>query len=46
LNEAPAKETVDLWQVSHGCVVATCPEGLPIAVVPLWQEAQFPVMPL
>ncbi len=42
---APAKLVVLVWHVSHGCVVATCPAGLPVAVVPLWQLAQFDVMP-
>ncbi len=46
LNVAPENVTVLLWQVSHGCVVATWPAGLPTAVVPLWQLAQFDVIPV
>ncbi|MDD1632869.1 MAG: hypothetical protein LUP91_11785, partial [Methylococcaceae bacterium] len=30
------------WQASHEAVVETWLEFLPLAVVPLWQEAQVP----
>jgi hypothetical protein len=33
------------WQVSHLLLVVMCPAFLPVAVVPLWQLAQFVVMP-
>ena len=37
---------VELWQVSHCCVVAMCVAGLVCAFcaryVPLWQVAQLP----
>ena len=42
---APAKVTVLLWHVSHGALVGMWFAGLPRAVVPLWQLAQFPVIP-
>ena len=32
-----------LWQVSQEAVVGTWPEGLPLAVLPLWQVEQVPV---
>jgi len=31
-----------LWQVSQEAVVGTWPEGLPLAVLPLWQVEQVP----
>src|SRR5581483_6772201 len=43
---APPNVVVLRWQVSHGAVVAMWLAGLPVAVVPLWQEAQLLVMPL
>ena len=30
------------WHVSHEAVVTTWLEGLPLAVVPLWQVAHVP----
>ncbi|MEZ5818090.1 MAG: hypothetical protein R3D44_13500 [Hyphomicrobiaceae bacterium] len=42
----PANVVVDLWHVSHGAVVTMCDVGLPRAVWLLWQEAQFPMMPV
>ena len=44
-KDAPENVTVLLWQVSHADDVATCPGGLPIAVVPLWHDAQPDMMP-
>ena len=35
-----------LWQVSQAAVVTMCVAGLPLAVVPLWQEAQPVTMPV
>jgi hypothetical protein len=46
LKVAVAHEAVLLWQVSHAALVATCVDGLPVAVVPLWQLAQLPVTAL
>ncbi len=43
---APANVDVLRWQFSHGMVVGTWLAGLPVAVVPLWQEAQLLVMPV
>jgi hypothetical protein len=43
---ADEKDAVDVWQVSQAWVVGTWLVGFPGAVVPLWQEAQLPVMPL
>lgn len=34
-----------LWQVSQDADVVICVEGLPVAVLPLWQLAQFDVRP-
>jgi hypothetical protein len=31
------------WQLSHSEVVTMCVALLPVAVVPLWQEEQFPM---
>ncbi|MBI1399442.1 MAG: hypothetical protein GC148_04835 [Hyphomonas sp.] len=31
------------WQLSHAADVAICVAGLPVAVDPLWQDAQLPV---
>ncbi len=42
----PSNVVVDLWQVSHGAVVTMWFAGLPVAVWPLWQEAQPDVMPV
>ena len=41
-NEVTDQEVV-VWQLAQSAVVATCPAGLPGALVPLWQEAQVPV---
>jgi hypothetical protein len=30
------------WQVSQGALVATWPEGLALAVMPLWHEKHVP----
>jgi hypothetical protein len=30
------------WQTSHDAVVATCLAGLPLTMLPLWQEKQVP----
>jgi hypothetical protein len=30
------------WHESQAAVVGICPDGLPVAVVPLWQVAQVP----
>ena len=38
-------QAVVRWQSSQVLVVARCVAVLPVAVVPLWQEKQFPVMP-
>ncbi|HKJ60398.1 MAG TPA: hypothetical protein VKA94_00180, partial [Hyphomicrobiales bacterium] len=46
MNVAPVKLTVLRWQVSHGSLVGTWLLFLPGAVVPLWQDAQFDVMPV
>lgn len=35
-----------LWQESQDAVVGICPEGLPLAAVPLWQLAQLPAATL
>lgn len=35
-----------LWQVSHGLLVTMCLADFPVAVVPLWQLAQFAMMPV
>ena len=42
---APANDTVDLWQTSHGWLagVGMWLVGLPLAVLP-WQLAQLPAM--
>lgn len=42
---APANETVLLWQFSQGAFVMMWPAGLPSAATPLWQLAQFAVIP-
>ncbi len=44
LTRAPANAVV-LWQVSQDADVVICVEGLPVAVLPLWQLAQFDVRP-
>ena len=31
------------WQLSQPAVVGMCAAGLPVALVPLWQDAQAPV---
>jgi hypothetical protein len=31
-----------VWQASHARVVTKWPDGLPVAVEPLWQVAQLP----
>jgi len=31
------------WQFAQAVPEAMCPVGLPVAVVPLWQEAQLPL---
>ena len=41
-TDAPSQVAVDLWQVSQAAVVCTWPVGLPVAIVPLWQDAQAP----
>jgi hypothetical protein len=43
---ASVNVVVDLWQVSHGCVVAKWVGFLPLALVPLWQLAQLLLIPL
>ena len=42
---APANEAVLVWQLSQAAVVTICVAALPVAEVPLWQDAQFPVTP-
>ena len=43
---APENVAVERWQVSQGAVVTMWFDGLPVAVRPLWQEAQFAVIPV
>ena len=43
---APANDTVLRWQVSQGWFVGKWFAGLPVAVWPLWQEAQPEMMPV
>jgi hypothetical protein len=45
LNTAPVKVVVERWQVSHAAAVVTWLADLPVARLPLWQEAQPVVMP-
>jgi hypothetical protein len=45
LNTAPEKVVVERWQVSHAAAVATWVADLPVARLPLWQEAQAVVIP-
>ena len=32
------------WQASQLCVVGICVDGLPVAVLPLWQVEQLPAV--
>ena len=43
---APLKVVVLRWQVSHGAFVTMWFAGLPVAVWPLWQDAQPEVIPV
>ena len=43
---APVKVRVLVWHVSHGAVVTRCEDDLPVAVRPLWHEAQLVTMPV
>jgi hypothetical protein len=42
---APLNVVVLVWQVSHAALVTMCVFDWPLAVVPLWQDAQPVVMP-
>ena len=41
MKRVPENDVV-VWQVSQAAVVGRWVEGLPVAVVPLWQVAQVP----
>jgi hypothetical protein len=45
LNTAPVKVVVERWQDSQAAVVVTWLADLPVARLPLWQEAQAVVIP-
>jgi hypothetical protein len=42
LKPVAGVQAMVLWQLRQSAVVWTCPDGLPLAVLPLWHDAHVP----